>query len=75
MIKKFTLEGGYTCRVQMLKANSLVSFPVLVSTLNGGSTFLEVAPFVIFKVTKIWDGDKGDNDDSNYQTSQLNFKD
>lgn len=56
----------------MLKANKLVSFPVLVSTLNGGGTTLNMMPCVIIDKTTLCDEDKGDNDDSKSSNSNNN---
>lgn len=53
------LGSGYTCHLQMLKANNPISFPVLVSTLNGGKNFLDIVPFFIINVTILCDDDEG----------------
>lgn len=63
-IRNTPLGAGYIRHLQMLKANSPISFPVLVSTLNEGRIFLDMVSYVIINIATIREEDKGSNNDN-----------
>lgn len=71
-VRNTHLGAGYTRHLQMFQANNPISFPVVISTLNEGRVFLDMALYVVMNITALCDEEENNNNDNKSNNSNNN---